>query len=94
VQEIGSGKFGYSVVDSDRETPAGGARLASEPTYLKSKKQAAAYLNISVSCLEQLMRSGLAFVRLGKGNIRFRPEDLAEYIERRRVQLSGDQEAR
>jgi excisionase family DNA binding protein len=83
------------VVDSDRETPAGGARLASEPTYLKSKKQAACYLGISLSRLERLMRGGLAYIQLDKGKlVRFRPEDLAEYVEQRRVQHSGDQEAR
>jgi excisionase family DNA binding protein len=84
VQRFGPDKFGYSELDSARETPEGGA-------YLKSKREAARYLGVSVALVEQLMRSGLAYVRLGKGNlVRFRPEDLAEYIEQRRVQHSGD----
>jgi len=31
------------------------------------------------------MRSGLAYIRVGN-LVRFRPEDLADYIERRRIQ--------
>lgn len=50
--------------------------------YLKTKKEAARYLNISPGSLERLMRNGLAYVKVG-GLVRFRPEDLAEYLEKR-----------
>jgi excisionase family DNA binding protein len=60
-----------------------------QQTYLKNKREAARYLGISPGSLERLMRSGLAYVRVGN-LVRFRPEDLADYIERRRVQRSGD----
>lgn len=55
--------------------------------YLKSKREAAKYLGISVGLLERLMRSGLVFVRIGN-LVKFRPEDLADFIERRREQRS------
>jgi len=61
----------------------------SEATYLKSKREAARYLGVSVGSLERLMRSGLVYVRVGN-LVRFRPEDLADFIEQRRVQRSGD----
>ena len=35
------------------------------------------------------MRSGLAYIRVGN-LVRFRPEDLTDYIERRRVQRTED----
>jgi excisionase family DNA binding protein len=60
-----------------------------EETYLKSKREAARYLGISQGSLERLMRSGLTYIRVGN-LVRFRPEDLADFIERRRVQRSGD----
>ena len=58
----------------------------SEQTYLKNKREAARYLGVSLGSLERLMRSGLAYIRVGKNLVRFRPEDLADYIERRRIQ--------
>jgi hypothetical protein len=39
--------------------------------------------------VERLMRSGLPYVRVG-GLVRFKPEDLADFIEQRRIQRSGD----
>jgi excisionase family DNA binding protein len=60
-----------------------------QQTYLKSKREAALYLGVSLGSLERLMRAGLAYVRIGN-LVRFRPEDLADYVERRRVQHSGD----
>lgn len=60
----------------------------SEQTYLKNKREAARYLGVSLGSLERLMSSGLAYVRVGN-LVRFRPEDLADFIERR-VQRSGD----
>jgi excisionase family DNA binding protein len=42
-------------------------------------------LGVSLGSLERLMRSGLAYIRVGN-LVRFRPEDLADYIERRRIQ--------
>jgi excisionase family DNA binding protein len=91
VPQIGPGKFGYSVLQGDQETPEGGTRLVSEPTYLKSKREAARYLGISLSRLERLMSRGLAYIQLDEGKlVRFRPEDLAEYIEQRRIQRGGE----
>jgi excisionase family DNA binding protein len=58
-------------------------------TYLKTKREAARYLGISVGSLERLTRSGLAYIRVGN-LVRFRPEDLADFIEQRREQRSGD----
>ena len=60
--------------------------MSNEP-YLKTKREAARYLGVSVGSLERLMRSGLTFIRVGS-LVRFRPEDLAEFVERRRVQHS------
>jgi excisionase family DNA binding protein len=56
-----------------------------EQTYLKNKREAARYLGVSLGSLERLMRSGLTYIRVGN-LVRFRPEDLADFIERRRVQ--------
>jgi excisionase family DNA binding protein len=56
--------------------------------YLKNKREAARYLGVSPGSLERLMRSGLAYIRVGN-LVRFRPEDLLDYIERRRVERSG-----
>lgn len=56
-----------------------------EQTYLKSKREAARYLGVSLGSLERLMRAGLTYIRVGK-LVRFRPEDLADFIEQRRVQ--------
>ncbi|MGD0771514.1 MAG: helix-turn-helix domain-containing protein [Candidatus Solibacter sp.] len=60
-----------------------------QPTYLKTKREAARHLGVSQGSLERLMRSGLVYIRVGN-LVRFRPEDLADYIEQRRVQRSGD----
>lgn len=60
-----------------------------QQAYLKNKREAARYLRVSLGSLERLMRSGLPFVKIGS-LVKFRPEDLADYIERRRVQRSGD----
>ncbi len=60
-----------------------------EQTYLKNKREAARYLGVSLGSLERLTRSGLAYIRVGN-LVRFRPEDLADFIEQRRVQRSGD----
>jgi excisionase family DNA binding protein len=62
-----------------------------EQTYLKTKREAARYLNVSVGSLERLMRCGLVHVRCGKHLVRFRPEDLADFVERRRVQQFGQE---
>jgi excisionase family DNA binding protein len=56
-----------------------------EPTYLKSKRQAARYFGVSIGTLERLMRSGLTYIRVGN-LVRFRPEDLSAYVEQCRVQ--------
>jgi excisionase family DNA binding protein len=63
-----------------------------QETYLKTKREAARYLGISPGSLERLMRSGLAYIRVGN-MVRFRPEDLAEFVERRRVQHSAGEAA-
>jgi len=62
-------------------------RTMSEQTYLKTKREAARYLGVSLGSLERFMRSGLAYIRVGN-LVRFRPEDLAGFIERRRVEHS------
>ncbi len=60
--------------------------MNTETTYLKSKREAAKYLAVSQGSLERLMRTGgLPHIRVGC-LVRFRPEDLADWIERQRVQ--------
>lgn len=54
-----------------------------ETTYLRNKKQAARYLNVSEGSIERLMRNGLRYVKVGS-LVRFRPEDLTAYLESRR----------
>jgi excisionase family DNA binding protein len=61
----------------------------SDESYLRTKQQAAKYLNISQGSIERLMRAGLPYVKL-RGLVRFRPEDLSGYIEARRVQRIPD----
>jgi excisionase family DNA binding protein len=57
-----------------------------EIPYLKTKREAARYLGVSPGTMERLVRSGgLAYVRVGI-LMKFRPEDLADFIERQRVQ--------
>ena len=46
-----------------------------ETYHLRTKKQAARYLNVSEGSIERLMRNGLAYVKVGS-LVRFRPEDL------------------
>jgi excisionase family DNA binding protein len=60
-----------------------------EQTYLKSKREAARYLGVSLGSLERLMRSGLPYIRVGN-LVRFKPDDLADFVEQRRVQRSGN----
>ena len=60
-----------------------------QETYLRSKKQAARFLGVSLGSLERLMRSGLPYAKIGC-LVKFRPEDLADFIEQRRVQRSGN----
>jgi excisionase family DNA binding protein len=55
-----------------------------DDTYLKDKREAARYLNVSAGSLERLMRGGLPYVKLN-GLVRFRPEDLSDFIDSRRV---------
>jgi excisionase family DNA binding protein len=62
---------------------------APQQTYLKNKREAARYLGVSQASLEHLMRSGLAYIRVGN-LVRFQPEDLAAFIEQYRIQRSGD----
>ncbi len=55
-----------------------------EETYLKSKREAARYLGIAQGSIERLIRRDLPYIRVGN-MVRFRPEDLADYIDRHRV---------
>jgi excisionase family DNA binding protein len=54
----------------------------SEPPYLKDKRYAARYLGVSVHKIHQMVQDGTGprFVKIGP-LVRFRPEDLAAYIE-------------
>lgn len=53
-------------------------------TALLNRKQAAAYLTVSLSTLDRLSRSGaLPLVRFG-GVVRFLPSDLDEFLEAHR----------
>jgi excisionase family DNA binding protein len=61
----------------------------SDQPYLKTKPEAARYLGVSLGSLERLMRSGLSNIRVGN-LVRFRPEDLEDFIEQRRVQRLGE----
>lgn len=57
-------------------------------THLLTKRQAARYLGISDASLERLLRAGLPYIKITPGlagAVRLRPEDLAEFIERRRI---------
>ncbi|MFN7996331.1 MAG: helix-turn-helix domain-containing protein [Bryobacteraceae bacterium] len=59
------------------------SKLHTESAYLKTKKQAACYLNVSDASIERLIRRAdrpLRYVKIG-GLVRFRPEDLVAYIE-------------
>ena len=52
-----------------------------EQTYLKTKRQAARFLNVSVPLVERLMKAGvLRYVKVNE-MVRFTPEDLRAYIE-------------
>jgi excisionase family DNA binding protein len=62
-----------------------------EESYLQDKKLAARFLGTSVQTVDRLTRSGeLPYVRIGKSQIRFRPEDLAAYVQQRRVQQAAE----
>jgi excisionase family DNA binding protein len=51
---------------------------------LRTKREAAQYLGISVYTVEKLMRTaGLRYVKLTAGAVRFRDCDLAEFVEQR-----------
>jgi excisionase family DNA binding protein len=56
--------------------------------YLRDKKQAARYLGVSLATLERLIRAGLPYVKVGC-LVRFRAEDLADYVESRRHVRGG-----
>jgi len=73
---------------SNQPASAYSAGTAEQP-YLKNKREAARYLGVSHGSLERFMRSGLAYIRVGN-LVRLHPEDLADYIERRRVRRTGD----
>jgi excisionase family DNA binding protein len=52
-----------------------------EPPYLKDKRWAARFLNVSVHKVHKMVADGtLRVVKIGP-LVRFRPEDLAAYIE-------------
>ena len=57
-------------------------------SYLKNKKEAASYLGVPPASMGRLMREGLPYVRIG-ALIRFRPEDLAAFIEESRHVSGG-----
>jgi excisionase family DNA binding protein len=48
--------------------------------HLKTKKQAARFLNVSVASIERLMRAGLRHIKVGN-LVRFRDEDLSAYLD-------------
>ena len=56
--------------------------MRDEQPYLRTKRQAARYLNISIPTLERLIKSGAGptYTRIGL-QMRFRPEDLAVFVE-------------
>jgi excisionase family DNA binding protein len=61
-----------------------------EHRYLQSKREAAQYLGVSIGSIERLTRSGLlAYIRVGN-LVKFRPEDLADYVQKRRVQQPAE----
>jgi excisionase family DNA binding protein len=63
--------------------------MQSVETYqLLTKKQAARYLNVSEGSIERLMRSGLQYIKVG-GLVRFRPDDLAAYLESNACSCAG-----
>lgn len=53
-------------------------------TILLNTKQAAALLGVSAAFLERDRWAGarIPFIRLGTRSVRYRPEDLEEYIQR------------
>jgi excisionase family DNA binding protein len=67
--------------------------MSTNATYLQTKQEAARYLGVSEDSIERLMRSGLAFVKVGNGHtgsVRFRPEDLADFVQRRTQRPGAD----
>ena len=66
--------------------------MSNDGAYLKTKREAARYLGVSAGSVERLMRSGLAFVKVGSGHtgsVRFRPEDLSDFVQRRTQRPGG-----
>jgi excisionase family DNA binding protein len=60
--------------------------MVAEEAYLRDKKRAARFLNASIQTVDRLVRSGeLAYVKVGN-RVRFRPEDLTDFVQRQRVQ--------
>ena len=60
---------------------------------LKTKKELARYLGVSVGTIDRWVSTrigGPAFIKVGN-QVRFRPEDITEYLERRicRTEISG-----
>jgi len=55
--------------------------MENEKPYLKSKREAARYLNIAIPTLERLIKQGRGpvYVRVGS-QMRFTPESLVEFI--------------
>jgi len=67
--------------------------MSNDGSYLKTKTEAAKYLGVSPGTLERLMRSGLSYIKVGNGHtgsVRFRPEDLADFVQRRTQRPGGD----
>ena len=57
------------------------AKEPAEPNYLKDKRAAARYLDVSVHKIHKLVQANaIRYVKIGP-LVKFRPEDLAAYIE-------------
>jgi hypothetical protein len=72
-------------------------KVVTEETYLKTKREAACYLGVSLASIERLMRSDLSYIKLSRGAagaVRFHIDDLADFVASRRVKSAcrgGDQ---
>lgn len=71
-----------------RNVMKGCKETQNDENHLKTKKEVARFLGVSLGSIERLMRGGLPYVRVG-GLVRFIPEDMAGYIERRRVKTEA-----